>query len=174
MADTDDRQLKIKNVMAEGAKFGKTLLQNALRKAGVELTGDLINSVTEFTAGLSSQYEPEITWEFRDYMRYKDMSKLTYLGYTNTDAIIKFVQKVGVESFAYVSGSDKDPTQIANAESKIAWAILKHRKGGMTVTQQANRRVYNKTKMIIFNKIRRDIQAINAAEAFTVTKHILQ
>jgi hypothetical protein len=170
---SDERQQKINNVLAEGAVYGRTLLKNALERAGVELTGELINSVAEITKGLANRYEPEIVFEFREYMRYKDMKTLTYNGYTNTEAIVKFVKKVGINSFAYVSGREGSPSGIANAESKIAWAILKSRRQNLTVNHQKNKRVYNSTKMLLFNKIRRDIQAINAEEGMQAIKAAL-
>jgi hypothetical protein len=151
------------------------MLQHNLSKAGVTLTGDLINSVQSITQGLANRYEPEIVFEFRDYMRYLDMKTITYTGYTNTDAIIQFVQKVGVQNFAFVSGreSEGNPTNIAKAESKIAWAILHHRRQKLTVTHAANRRIYNKTKMLIFNKIRREIGSVNGLETLNALKKTL-
>lgn len=166
----DERQQKIQNVLAEGAVFGRTILKNALTKAGVKLTGELINSITDLTQNIANRYKPEVVFEFRDYMRYTDMKTLTYNGYTNTDAIIQFVKKVGVQEFAYVSGMEGDPSKIANAESKIAWAILKNRRQKLTVTHLAKRRVYNSTKMLIFNKIRREVSKVNSIEGLEALK----
>jgi hypothetical protein len=161
-----EREQAVHNVLKEGAIYGRDLLRNALTQAGVNLTGDLIKSIDNVSKAITDKYEHEMVFEFKDYMRYKDMSRLNYTGYTNTDAIIKFVKEVGLNNFAYVSGREGSPNQIANAESKIAWAILQNRRQVLTVDQASSRRVYNKTKMLLFNKIARDVRQINGTEAF--------
>jgi hypothetical protein len=163
----------VRKMIGEFSGVARSILRDSVYKAGLYLTGDLKNQIKVVANFVAERYEGELVFEFKQYMRYKDMKTLTYLGYTNTNAIKVFVEKVGLENFAYVSGYKGSPETIANAKSKIAWAIIKSRGTANIIYQKESKRPYNKAKMVILNKIIRDIRQLNVKDGLSDVKKIL-
>ena len=149
-------QADIRKMVAEGAVY----FENAVRNSGLVLTGELLDSVRGIMADESNTMNATAVFEFNKYWRFKDMKQLNYSGYMNIDAIMAFVEKVGVNKFAYVPGYlDRSVTAVpvGMAKQRIAWGIIMHRRQVPTVKHDNKRRKYNTTKAAFMNVMRRKL-----------------
>ena len=150
----EDAEIKstILVLVTELTKKGADYFEKSIDRAGLNLTGELRNSVDfaiqEEIGNLS--FTAEIF--FKEYGRYKDMKTLRYAYLPNFDAIEYFVEKIGIEKFAWVNGYEaKQVPTVKNAKKRIVWAFLMYRKKIPVVVQNSKQQWYNKVKMAYFN-----------------------
>lgn len=154
----NDIYADIAQVIRDETTRAKGYFRGAVQKSGLVLTGDLLNKIDSSVQAEATSLEASISIEFNQYWRYKDMKQLTYQHLPNYDAMLAFVQKVGVEKFPWVSGYEGRATPtVPHAAERIARTLMWHRKKTPVVMHAAARRKYNKTKADFRNVIRRRI-----------------
>ncbi|TDB62801.1 hypothetical protein [Arundinibacter roseus] len=84
------------------------------------------------------------------------MRSLTYLNMPSVDVLEEYVDKMGLDKFAFVNrfGQRKIPTKQSDARH-IAWAIAMHKKRIGTVRRKRSSTWYNRTKVDFMNVMRR-------------------
>lgn len=71
------------------------------------------------------------------------------------EAMEDFVEKVGLEKFAYIPGySSIDVSNIKDAAKRVAWAVAMSRKRVPTVRRKSRSAWYNSTKSNFLNVMR--------------------
>ena len=107
--------------------------ENAFRKrankANLKLTGAMVDS---FQRGAVVQGTDFIKGkvEMVGYVRLKDIKRMQYTHYMPTDVLEYFVDKIGVENFAYVPGYDKPGAKLPSREAqakRIVFGIQAYR-----------------------------------------------
>lgn len=148
----------IAQVIRDETEKAKGYFKGAVQKSGLVLTGDLLSSIDSAVQAEATSLEASISIEFKEYWRYNDMKQLTYRSLPNYEAMLAFVNKVGVGKFPWVNGYDEKATPtVPNAAERIARTLMWHRKKTPVVMHAAARRKYNKTKADFRNVIRRRI-----------------
>lgn len=124
--------------------------QRALASKGLVLTAELMQSFRYHIISNAQQVSADI--EFRDYGRFKDMRRLRYQGQPPADAMEFFVNKIGVNNFAFVPGykADRRVPTVNNAIKRIASGVSFSKKG-RTQNRKYSGTWYNETKMDMIN-----------------------
>ncbi len=99
-------------------------------KANLHLTGAMVES---FKKGSVQDGENFLKGhvEMLGYVRLKDMKGMSYQHFLPSDVLEKFVDKVGVENFAYVPGYEKPGAKLPSKEvqaKRIVFGIQAYRK----------------------------------------------
>ena len=130
--------------------------QRAIERGNLVLTAELRNSFEYHITQQAGRLAAAGEIHFRGYGRYKDMRRLNYVGLTPIDQLEVFVEKVGLNKFAWVDrfGHRKVPTTRSDARH-IAWAIAMHRQKVRSISRRSNQRWYNRTKADFINVTRR-------------------
>lgn len=140
------------SIIDDLAADGLQVFQRAIEKAGLVLSSELLN---EWSSVVSKSDDLlAVEWQFNMYGRFKDMKSLRYTQMPPIEAFEKFVEKVGVDKFAWVPGYDSKqsvPTEIAI--NRIAWGIAKHRMA-VPVVKRSGPGWYNENVMKLVNKAR--------------------
>ncbi|MDR6195165.1 hypothetical protein [Siphonobacter sp. SORGH_AS_0500] len=144
-------------ILEDVIQDGVESFKRALEEKGLVLTEELkqnfsyqmTESATELTGTIS----------FYGYGRFKDMSRLNYLKVgPPVDDLEEYVQKVGVERFAFVPGYKKGKIPTVNkAAIRIAFALSAYRKKVKVVYRPYKGTWYNSTKVNIVNIARRKV-----------------
>lgn len=125
--------------------------QRALASKGLVLTAELMQSFRYHIIRNAESMAAEI--EFRDYGRYRDMKWLRYgNGMPPIDAMEFFVDKIGVNNFAFVPGykANRRVPTVNNAIRRIA-AGVSFSKKGRSVQRRYQGTWYNTPKMHMVN-----------------------
>jgi hypothetical protein len=159
----------VAKIVAEGQKY----FEGAIKSSGLVLSGELLSSVDSILRSEAKTIEATAIFSFNKYWRFKDMKRLNYSGYINVDAMMSFVEKVGVGKFAYVPGyENKNPSEvpIGIAKHRIVWGIIKQRRQVPVVIHDNKRRKYNKTKAAFMNVLRRRMMERLGARSLDLIK----
>lgn len=154
----EDVEIKvtISELVTDLTKEGVQYFQKSIDKAGLNLTGELRNSIDYTIREEIGSLSLTAEILFKGYGRFKDMKRLRYSEFPNIEAIEAYVEKIGVESFAWVNGYEgKQIPNVKMATKRIAWALLMHRKKVPVVVQNDKRTWYNKVKMAYINVMSR-------------------
>ncbi|WP_375445741.1 hypothetical protein [uncultured Fibrella sp.] len=98
--------------------------QRRISSQGLVLTGEMLNSFRQYAAERGEGYV-EAKLGMVGYLRMKDLKSLNYSRTPPLRALMDFVEKVGVDKFAYVPGYPQGvkPATEAKAIERIAWGI---------------------------------------------------
>ncbi len=136
------------NLVAEAT----LVMQRKLQKAGVVLTGDLLNSLHHQSVVVGRELYAEFAIGFAGYGRFKDMRQLLYEKMPPIEVMEEFVEKVGLENFKYVPG------YLLNAKyrvlhipdkraiNRIAWGIASSRIFLAKIRHYKRSAFYNSTR----------------------------
>lgn len=148
----EEVRANVYELVTELTKQGTGYFEKSIEKAGLNLTGELHNSVDFIIHEEVGNLSVIAEIFFRDYGRYKDMKQLRYAYLPNIDAIEKWVETVGVEKFAWVNGYEaKQVPTVKNAKERVLWSYLMYRKKVPIVVQNSKNQWYNKVKMAYIN-----------------------
>lgn len=143
------------SVIDDLAVDGLNVFQNAIQKAGLVFSEELLNDWS--TTVIKDDDILAVEWQFQMYGRYKDMKRIS--GYMPpVEVLIEYVEKVGINKFAWVPGyeaKDSVPTDIA--AERIAWGIAKYRASVQTIKRSGGG-WYNENVMKLVNKARMNIR----------------
>lgn len=143
------------SVIDDLAVDGLNVFQNAIQRAGLVFSEELLKDWS--TNLIKNDDVLAVEWQFQMYGRFKDMKRIA--GYMPpVEVMIEYVEKVGVDKFAWVPGYkavDKVPTDIA--AERIAWGIAKYRASVKTIRRSGGG-WYNENVMKLVNKARYNIR----------------
>ena len=136
-------------------------------KAKLNLTGAMVQS---FQRGAVQQGEDFIKGrvEMVGYVRLKDMKRLQYTHYMPTDVLEYFVDKVGVEKFAYVPGYEKPGATLPSREAqakRIVFGIMAYRKKNPEVRRKYGSIYNDPVSKNIYPRLAYDIKKLAAQVA---------
>lgn len=154
----EDAEIKatVIDLVTELTKQGAAYFEKSIEKAGLNLTGELQNSVDFVIREEIGSLSLTAEIFFKEYGRYKDMKTLRYSWLPNIDAIEAFVEKIGIEKFAWVNGYEgKQVPTVKNAKKRLVWSYLMYRKKVPVVVQNSKKQWYNKVKMAYINVMSR-------------------
>jgi hypothetical protein len=126
MEALDEKKAKLITELQQLTAAAQRKMLASISNKKLVLTRQLQNSIrTEFKY-LESQAIYQITIGFEGYGRLKDLRRMQP-GF-DFEAMLKFVQEVGVEKFAYIPGYYTDvqrrkPIDKTRAEKRIAWGL---------------------------------------------------
>ncbi|WP_138993970.1 hypothetical protein [Larkinella sp. C7] len=142
---------------AEIAREGIEAFRRAIERYGLTLTEDLKRDFQYHVIRSATQLILE--FDFRQYGRFKDMAMLRYASHMPpVEAMEFFVDKVGLDQFAYVDGyKGKQVPTVKNATARIAWAIAMGRRRVPSVARGYRGTWYNSTKVEIINSAKNRI-----------------
>lgn len=100
------------------------VFQGRMTKAGIVLTGEMLNSFRKFAAERGNGYV-QARLAMVDYARIKDLKSMNYSRTPPLRNLEYYVEHVGIDKFAYVPGYPKGvkPASETKAIERIAWAI---------------------------------------------------
>lgn len=121
-------------LMEDFLRQAEAAFRRRAKAAKLELSGAMIDSfrrgaVTDGTNFLKGNVQ------MLAYVRLKDMRQLSYTNYMPTDVLEYFVQKVGLENFAYVPGYERPGAKLPSRDAqikRIAFGIQAYRKQNPT------------------------------------------
>ncbi|MDQ1088983.1 hypothetical protein [Siphonobacter sp. SORGH_AS_1065] len=150
----------LRPVLEEVIQDGIEEFKRALEAKGLVLTEELKRNfsyqLTESATELAG------TISFQGYGRFKDMAKVSYLLHAPPiEAMEEYVEKIGVDKFAYVPGyrgKAKIPTT-DRSTLRIAWALARSRRQVPSVKRGYRGTWYNSSKVNMINIARRKIAA---------------
>jgi hypothetical protein len=145
------------SVMAEIMSDAEKQFKAALTSKNLVFTGDLKDSFERHIVQHGAKIAGEIT--FKQYGRFKDMKRLRYLQHMPpTDAMEFFIEKTGIDRFAYVPGyNNKSPHSISDI-MRIAWAISNSKKRAIDVKRGYRGTWYNESKMLMINNAKKQLR----------------
>lgn len=143
------------SVIDDLAVDGLNVFHSAIERAGLVFSEDLLNDWS--TSVMKDDDVLAVEWEFKMYGRYKDMKRIA--GYMPpVDVLTEYVEKVGVDKFAWVPGYDsKDSVPTDIAAERIAWGIAKYR-ASVQVIKRSGNGWYNTNVMKLVNQTRMKIR----------------
>ncbi|TDB66800.1 hypothetical protein [Arundinibacter roseus] len=152
----DDLSQEILDLATEITRDAVGYFEKAIERSGLLLTSELRNSFEYQINHQAGQLAVSGDIYFKGYGRMKDMRSLTYLNMPSVDVLEEYVDKVGLDKFAFVNrfGQRKLPTKQSDARH-IAWAIAMHKKRIGTVRRKRSSTWYNRTKVDFMNVMRR-------------------
>ncbi|WP_149242576.1 hypothetical protein [Dyadobacter sp. 32] len=116
---------------------GISMLREKLEEEGLDLTGDLKNSLVREVRQNNSAWMTEMAMQFEAYGRFKDMKSMTYSKQAPVDAMKEFAEKIidgkagrDYKPFQYVSGWKPHGSFPRNRElaiRQLAWALARSR-----------------------------------------------
>ncbi|OIN55432.1 hypothetical protein [Arsenicibacter rosenii] len=115
---------QIQAVLNKYMQEAERLFKQRAQAARLELTGDLINSFkTEAATAADNFVSARLT--MAAYARFRDLQRMSYFRSPPLSSMEYFVEKVGVEKFAYVPGYDSfsKPVTEIKAINRIAWGL---------------------------------------------------
>ena len=152
---------EIAAAMAEILEDAEKMFKQALDEKRLVMSADLKESFERVIVQNAAGIAGEIS--FRSYGRFKDMAKLSYLDHIPpVYAMEYFVEKTGINKFAYVPGyQNKEATSIKDV-NRIAWAIAMSMKRAVNVKRQYRGTWYNETKMKMINNAKKRFRWITS------------
>lgn len=145
-------------IIEDITKDAVAMFKKALQEHRLILTDELRDSFQYHIVRTADLLYSEI--QFRMYGRYKDMSEIKFSAHMPPiEAMEFFVDKVGVEKFAWVPGYDKKdsvPSDIATR--RIAWAIAKHYTRVPSIKRGYRGTWYNENVMRMINNARKQLR----------------
>ena len=131
MAAFDIQDYNIQAILNKYVLEAERLFRQHAQAAKLDLSGGLINSFRSEAAVAAGGYL-EAKVSMIGYARFKDLRSMNYVRSPPLSVLEYFVEKVGVDQFAWVpgyrGGDSKPPTEIM-AINRIAWALkmVRHR-----------------------------------------------
>jgi hypothetical protein len=126
-----DLQTEALRVIEDMTRDAVHYFEKAVEAKGMTLTDELKNSFKYEITAASGNLLASATISFEGYGRLLDMKTLRWQGPANLEAMEEFVDKIGVDKFAYVPGYEKSgkiPTAniaVRRIASGIAWQRYK-------------------------------------------------
>ena len=156
MIISEELQAEAAELAEEITRDAVKYFEKAIERAGITLTGQLKDSIEYRIIQQASALSVAGVISFKGYGRIKDMKTLHYSLMPPIEAMEDFVEKVGLEKFAYVPGYfTTQVSTVANAARRIAWAVAMSRKKVPTVKTPKRKQWYNRTKADFMNVMRR-------------------
>lgn len=149
MAAFDIHDYNIQAVLNKYVQEAERLFRQRAQAANLDLTGDLINSFRS-EAAVAAEGFLEARVKMLHYARFKDLRSLNYTRTPPLSVLEYFVEKVGVEQFAYVPGYPTQnkvrPATEVEAIHRIAWGLKMNRQRRPTI-QRGYRGIYSNTHL---------------------------
>jgi len=153
---------------------GVRQMRYSMENAGLVLTEELIRSLYSERAYVAGQLEAQFSMGMRGYGRFKDMKKINYANFPNVDALVEFIESIGVDKFisnqnVNIHGKDvqlwvpgyhinsRRLRSVITAErvaTRLAYAMGRSIKDRNTIKRSKNP-FYNINKAGIYNEIAR-------------------
>ncbi|RCR69403.1 hypothetical protein [Larkinella punicea] len=144
------------DLVQEIAKDAIERFQEHITKYGLVLTDQLKRDFQYHILRTATTLALEI--DFRQYGRFKDMAQLRYSHNAPVDAMEFFVEKIGLDRFAYVMGyKGKSVPTVTNAARRIAWAISIGRRKVPSVKRGYRGTWYNAGKMEMIKQAQKQL-----------------
>lgn len=159
----EDEQYKdqIADMLAEVSRDAVRYFEAALDSKRLVFTQELRQSFEYNIIRNAEEIASEIT--FRSYGRFKDMRKLTYLDHAPpVSAIAYFIEKTGVEKFAWVPGYEGKRSPTVKDINRIAWAISRSKKQAVDIKRGYRGTWYNENKMKMINVAKRRLSQLSS------------
>ena len=126
-----DIKMEALRVIEDMTRDAVHYFEKAVEAKGMVLTDELKNSFKYEITAASGNLLASATITFEGYGRLLDMKTLRWQGPANVDAMEEFVEKIGIDKFAYVPGYEKSgriPTAniaVRRIATGIAWQRYK-------------------------------------------------
>jgi len=130
MAESLIDRINIEGLLNKYVQVAERAFRSRVEEANLNLSGELLSSFrTE--AAVAAQGFVEARLKMAGYARFKDLRRMDYFRSPPVSVLEYFVEKVGVEQFAFVPGygnGTRPATEIQSIE-RIAWALkmVRHR-----------------------------------------------
>ncbi|PMD97401.1 hypothetical protein BWI97_07160 [Siphonobacter sp. BAB-5405] len=145
--------------------------QRRIRSAGLELTGELLDSFKIKSLQAGNTYISQMV-ETAGYFRIKDLRSMHYARMPPLAAMEYFVEKTGIDRF-YVPGyGDRTPSSETIAIERVAWAIRKARMQKPDV-KRGYRGIYNEVVKGKMGALRSEVSQAGARLAIQELREIL-
>jgi hypothetical protein len=159
---------QIAEMLAEVSREAVTRFENAIESKRLIFSQELKQSFDFSIMRGAEEIASEIT--FRSYGRFKDMKKISYLGHDTSEAtaqayfkqIAYFVEKTGVEKFAWVPGYEGKHSPSVKDISRIANAIVRSRKAAVDIRRGYSGTWYNENKMGMINAAKKRLGQLSS------------
>lgn len=138
----EDNPVLVK-IMEDFLKIGETRFKQAVRATGLELTGDLHNSIREGGVERAKGFIRGSVM-YSELLRIKDMKQLNYTTIPPRRAMVAFVEKIGISRFPVIPGyqDGRRPASETQAIQRVARALQWHFKSTPNITR-GYRGIYN-------------------------------
>lgn len=152
---------------------GVRQMRYSMETAGLVLTEELKRSLYSERTFVSGELEAQFRMGMRGYGRFKDMKKINYANFPDVDALVEFVEKVGVEKFInndtvtiggksvqlyipgyFINTRRRVALTTDRAATRLAYAIGRSMQNRNTIRRSKNP-FYNVNKGSIYNEISR-------------------
>jgi hypothetical protein len=173
MQEFESYKEQIADMLAEVSKDGVAMFQNAIDSKRLIFTRELKQSFEYTIMRGAEEVASEIT--FRSYGRFKDMKVISYLEHAPPVAAMEyFIEKIGIEKFAWVPGYEgKAATTLADI-NRIAWAISRSKKMAVDIKRGYRGTWYNSTKMEMINNAKKRIRWLTSSWIVEAAKRQLE
>lgn len=118
----------VDDILAAWVEYAIRELKAKLQSRRMVVSGALLASLgADVTKAVEGKARAKVN--MLEYGRYRDMKRLTYEGPANFDAMLRFVDKIGVSRFKYVPGYNPAvrrvlrPPTTSVARNRIAWGV---------------------------------------------------
>ncbi|MGA0558277.1 hypothetical protein ACO2Q8_16580 [Larkinella sp. VNQ87] len=147
------------DLVEEIARDAIKRFQDYIQQYGIVLTDQLKRDFQYHILRTATTLAIEI--DFRQYGRFKDMAQLRYGAHMPPiDAMEFFVEKVGLDRFAYVLGyKGRAVPTVNNAARRIAWAISIGRRKVPSVRRGYRGTWYNSGKMAMIRQAQKQLSS---------------
>ena len=147
---------------------GVAQMRKDMEKAGVVLTEDLKNSLYAERSFVSAELEAHFRMGMRGYGRFKDMRQLDIANFPNVDALVKFVEEIGIDKFI-----NNETVQIGGKNVQLyvpGYFIDARRKVAITESRAKNRVVFGiglaRKSMATLRRKKKPFYNVNKADIY--------
>ncbi|WP_020531403.1 hypothetical protein [Flexithrix dorotheae] len=123
-----DVDLTLENWLQETA----ILLAQAVKKNKLDITGELLKSISTDLVSRGEKEYHEAIIEFKAHGSFRELRTLDFTQNQSGEIFKKWVEKKGLSAFKYVPGYQKKPARLPKESQlqRIAWAIAFSRTDG--------------------------------------------
>ncbi len=151
----DELEEEMLELATEVTRDAIAYFEKAIEREGIILTSQLRNSFEYRIITQAGRLAASAEIMFSSYGRFKDMRTLNYVMLPPIDLMEEFVEKIGLNQFAYIHGYEgKAVPTVPNAANRLAWAIAIRLKRAKIV-RRPNKGWYNQTKADFVNVMRK-------------------
>lgn len=162
MGEFEQYKAEIAEMLGEVSREALQNFERAIESKRLIFTDELKQSFDFSIMQGAEEIASEIT--FRSYGRFKDMKKITYLeSRKSIEAIAYFVEKTGVEKFAWVPGYEGKAASSVKDINRIAWAISRSKKRAIDINRSYRGTWYNENKMKMINSAKKRLSSISSS-----------
>ena len=162
MGEFEQYKAEIAEMLGEVSREALQNFERAIESKRLIFSQELKQSFDFSIMQGAEEIASEIT--FRSYGRFKDMKKLSYLDHAPPiSAIAYFIEKTGVEKFAWVPGYEGKAASSVKDINRIAWAIARSKKRAIDINRGYRGTWYNENKMKMINSAKKRLSSISSS-----------